>query len=451
MIILERCRIAPPDSVEELRLPLTFLDMFWTDSFPVRRLLFYEFPCSGSHFTDKIIPNVKTSLSLALLHFPPFAGHLLHPLGPGMPEIQFKNGDSVSVVFAEADDDFSYLIGNHPRDAEKFYPLLPDLPPVIHVDNSRLVPLLAVQVTLFPDHGVSVGLINQHVVGDARTTVNFIKSWATMCRSGGDAEFLVDKSLHPVHDRCLIKDPTGKLLEKNWNYMRSLGSEPQRRVSLQNKVRATFVMKEADIQKLKNVAARAMGPDSDHHVSAFTLTCGYVWSCLAKSGAAVGEDDGIDQFFFPADYRARLDPPLPPSYFGNCLGFFFLKSPRSQLIGDSGFIVAVMLIGEAIYKRFRCNKEEIMKSAGDWADQLAAVDWNRVLATAGSPRFDVYDADFGWGKPNKYESMAVDSGFLMSVCKTGKNLEIGLCLAKIKMDAFATIFNHGLLGTESIT
>ncbi|KAI3444044.1 hypothetical protein Pfo_000709 [Paulownia fortunei] len=448
MNMLEQCRIAPPDAEAELSLLFTFFDMFWLNFHPVQRLLFYEFPCSRSQFIERIIPNVKRSLALALKHFRPFAGKFVHPSGPGMPEIQCKNGDSVSVAFAESHDDFSYLIGNQARDADTFYPLLPELPPVIHVAGSRLIPILAVQVTLFPNLGVSVGLTNQHVVGDARSTISFIKSWASICKFGGDAEFLANKSQQPVYDRCLIKDPNGKLAERYWNDLKRVGlngSDPQ--IYPKNKVRATFLMEDANIQKLKNLAAMAMGPDSSHHASTFTVTCGFVWTCLAKSGAAIGEEDGMEYFAFAADYRERLDPPLPANYFGNCVGPLFAKSPRSQLIGNEGFLVAAKLIGMAIYKRFYCNKEEVLKGAEDWPSQLGALDWNRTFGTAGSPRFDVYDADFGWGKPKKFESISIDADSSMSLCKSRdseKDLEIGLSLPKVRMDAFSTIFSDGL-------
>ncbi|KAL8488628.1 hypothetical protein ACS0TY_024789 [Phlomoides rotata] len=442
MNTLEHCRIAPPDAAAELSLPLTFFDMFWIDFYPVRRLLFYEFPCSKSDFVERIIPNIKRSLTLSLEHFPPFAGNFAYPSPSShrMPEIQFKNGDSVSVLFAESGDDFRYLIGNHPRNAGNFYPLLPKLPPVVSVVDFRLIPILAVKITLFPDLGVSIGLTNLHVVGDASTTVRFIKSWASICRSGGDDEFLANKSLHPLYDRCLINVPYGKLAEKYWNDLKQVGYRNSPQIYPDNKVRATFVMQDAIIEKLKNLAATSADPNSSRRVSTYTVSCGYVWRCLAKTGAAIGEEDGTESFIIAADYRARLDPPLPENYFGNCIGPLFAESPRSQLIGDGGFLVAEKLIGEAIYKRFSCNKEEIMQIAEKWPSELKDLNWARTVGTAGSPRFDAYDADFGWGKPKKFESISIDFDGSMSVCKSGNDLEIGLSLPKIKMDAFAGEF-----------
>lgn len=447
MNVIEQCRITPPDAAAELSLPLTFFDMLWLDFFPGRRLLFYEFPCSKSDFVGRIIPDVKRSLSLSLKHFPPFAGNFLYPSSSSskMPEIQFSNGDSVSVVFAESDADFSYLTGNQPRNSDKFYHLLPELPPTLHADGGRIIPILSAQVTLFPNRGVSLGLTLQHVVGDASTTVNFIKSWASICKTGGDAEFLADQSLHPLYDRRLINGPYGDLAEKYWNDLKSIAYRDLPPIRPETKVRATFVMDDSNIQKLKSLAAAA--PDPSRHVSTLAVTCGYVWSCLAKSGAAVGEEDGTEYFTLAADFRSRLIPPLPAKYFGNCIGPLFAKSPRSRLIGDGGYVAAAKLIGEAIYERCYCNKEDVLKVAADWQSDLRDVDWSRNSGTVGSPRFNLYEIDFGWGRPEKFEAISIDADGSMSLSKSReseKNLEIGLSLPIIKMDAFVDIFNHGL-------
>ncbi|KAH0778387.1 hypothetical protein KY290_004814 [Solanum tuberosum] len=65
------------------------------------------------------------------------------------------------------------------------------------------------------------------------------------------------------------------------------------------------------------------------------------------------------------------------------------------------------------------------------------------------PKFNLYDVDFGWGRPEKIEIISIDnsSGISMSISKykdSDGDLEIGLSLPKIRMTAFAAIFDHGL-------
>ena len=57
------------------------------------------------------------------------------------------------------------------------------------------------------------------------------------------------------------------------------------------------------------------------HVSAFTVVCGYAWSCMVKARARSGEDVGEKEskhLASSADYRTLLDPPIPETYFCNC-------------------------------------------------------------------------------------------------------------------------------------
>lgn len=138
----------------------------------MRRILFYKLPISKLDFVQNIIPPLKDSLSHALKHYTPLAGNVACPLDTnGYPEIRYVTGDSVSLIFSESDMDFSYLISDHPRSAKDFYHLVPKLGEPKDAPGIRLAPLLAIQVTLFPNNGVSIGFTNHHVVGDGATIV----------------------------------------------------------------------------------------------------------------------------------------------------------------------------------------------------------------------------------------------------------------------------------------
>lgn len=115
-------------------------------------------------------------------------------------------------------------------------------------------------------------------------------------------------------------------------------------------------------------------------------------------------------------------------------------------------MVAAGLIGKAIHEKFYQKKEEVLKGAENWPSDLMEVDWSRNTGTAGSPRFDPYAADFGWGKPAKFEAISIDSDGSMSVYKSRESesdKEIGISLPKMKMDAFAAIFSDGLMNLSS--
>ena len=72
----------------------------------------------------------------------------------------------------------------------------------------------------------------------------------------------------------------------------------------------------------------------------------------------------------------------------------------------------------------------------------------RLVGVAGSPRFSVYDIDFGLGKLQKRSFIEIDETRCKSLHE-GKdnkgNIEVGLSLPNIKMDVFAFVFTNGLM------
>ncbi|XP_073297110.1 phenolic glucoside malonyltransferase 1-like [Primulina huaijiensis] len=441
--VLEHCRIEPvPDTVAELTLPLLHFDIPWLYFHPVERLLFFDFPISESRFVESIVPKLKESLLQTLKHFLPLAGNIVHPLDSSRPYSRFVVGDSVSLTIAECNKDFNHLTGNHPRVSDEFYACVPQLPPATYSSEAVVFPVLAVQVTLFPDHGICLGFSNHHAIGDASSIVRFIKAWASVNRFGGDSKLIDDKSL-PFYDRTAVEDPEG-LDSIYWNMMKKSRPVESPPISFPlNKVRATFVLTKEDVQNLKSFVLLKR---PEMRVTAFTVTCALVWVCVVKAAAATEEvaDEEPEYFGFAADCRGRLDPPLPTTYFGNCLAFVKAESTHGLLRGKDGFLVAVECVIKAIQKTVY-NEKGILDGAEEWPLEFGKLIGKRLFGVAGSPRFDLYDSDYGWGRPKKFESASIDSDRSMSLCKSRDSeggLEIGLSRPKKKLDKFASIFTE---------
>ncbi|KAL0327893.1 UNVERIFIED_CONTAM: Anthocyanidin 3-O-glucoside 6''-O-acyltransferase [Sesamum calycinum] len=411
-ILLESCQIAPaPGGAAELSLPMTFIDIFWLHFHPIRRLLFYEFPCSKAYFLETLVPKLKESLSLALKHYLPLAGNLVYPSNTETkPIIRYVAGESVSVSIAESANDFDNLVGNHARDADQFYDFMPQLQLTTDESGDKLLQLLAVQVTLFPGRGVCIGLTNHHSAGDANSIVGFLRSWASISKHGGDEELLItqDESL-PLFDRSLIKVRPG-LDSIYWNYAKEIPLQPPSFPLPTNRVRATYVLNQSAIKKLKDAV-------------------------LSRN---------------PVDSRARLDPPVPGNYFGNCLSYGMVRIRHQDLVGNEGFFLAAESIADVIKNRVN-DKEKIFAGAENWLTEVGPVTQSRFFAVSGSARVDLYSTDFGWGKVRKLETLSIDGEkYAMSLCKAGASeggLEVGLSLPKVKMDAFAAAFADGIKGS----
>ncbi|PWA36445.1 anthocyanidin 3-O-glucoside-3'',6''-O-dimalonyltransferase [Artemisia annua] len=449
--ILEHSRISsPPGTIGERSLPLTFFDITWLAFPPVHHVFFYRFPHSKSHFLETVVPNLKHSLSLTLQHFFPFASNLfVYPNVDDFgvirkPEIRHVEGDYVALTIAECCLNFNYLTGNHPRECENFHPLVPPLGDLIKMSDYVTIPLFSVQVTYFKDSGISIGMTNHHTVADASTRLCFLKAWTSIAKSGGDQSFVMNGS-PPVLDR-LIDIP--KLDEYRLRHT-SLETlyQPRSLVGPTKKVRATFILSRTNINQLKKRVLTQI--PTLEYISSFTVTCGYIWSCIAKSLVKMGEkkgEDELEQFIISVDCRSRMNPPIPSTYLGNCGAPCITTIKNVVLTSENGFVFAAKLISEDINKMVK-NKEGILKDAERWHEGFKIP--ARKISVAGTPKLNFYDIDFGWGKPQKYETISIDYSVGGSVAinaskESTQDFEIGLSFPNMQMKAFADIFNHGL-------
>ncbi|KAI7757338.1 hypothetical protein M8C21_017122, partial [Ambrosia artemisiifolia] len=202
LTLLEVSHVSPPaTSVGDRLLELTFFDFLWLREPPIHNLFFYELSITQTQFAKTIIPKLKHSLSITLQHFFPFAGNLIvYPTSTQKPEIRYLEGDSVAVKFAECNLNFNELIGNHPRDCEMFYHLIPPLGEADKTFDYTMIPVFCVQVTLFPNSGISIGVTNHHCLCDASINVLFLKAWTSIAKFGTDESFLANGTL-PLYDR----------------------------------------------------------------------------------------------------------------------------------------------------------------------------------------------------------------------------------------------------------
>ncbi|KAI3723498.1 hypothetical protein L2E82_35120 [Cichorium intybus] len=159
-------------------------------------------------------------------------------------------------------------------------------------------------------------------------------------------------------------------------------------------------------------------------------------------------DDDVERFACAVGWRSRLDPPIPHTYFGNCIGPLFTTTIKSTLLaGNNGFLMAAELFGKAL-------SETVKKKNGVIEDGETVI--KSVFAPApgigvsGTPKIKFYDVDFGFGKPKKHETISIDYHSVISVNATKElpaDIEIGVSLPAKQMDAFISILSEELEGT----
>ncbi|XP_020573050.1 phenolic glucoside malonyltransferase 2-like [Phalaenopsis equestris] len=449
--VLREIQISPSLPLQPPQ-PLTFLDIMWLqNSQMVERLFFYHFPQPISHFIDSKLPVFTESLSLTLRHYYLLAGSIRpSPDSVEQFEIVYTEGDSVNITLSEfTGDDFRNISGHHPRSLKNLRLLVPK--PAKSSTSGGQFPPISIQITLFPNQGLCIGFAINHAVCDAAGSMRFIRSCAAACRSA--AEPNLDDIYPPFLDRSIIIDTRGirrKLFENMRQFKECceehLKKEDTMALSDLGYVSATFTLGEDQILRLKErVQAKAMEQGTkppSFHMSAFVVTCAFVWKCLVK---ARGYDGVISQRFgSPVDWRSRMRPPIPSNYFGNCLGFFMAELNFGDMVGKNGMELAAIEIRKSIDWLQGRDIGEVLIVA---TDRSGEVKKSRPLSVAGSPKLRVYEVDFGWGRPVKVEITSTVETGAISLAESREEeggLEVGLVLSEEEMSKFGTNFSSGL-------
>ncbi|KAL3623076.1 hypothetical protein CASFOL_031892 [Castilleja foliolosa] len=298
--------------------------------------------------------------------------------------------DSVSLTIAVSYTDLVNLSGYHPRKTAQLHALAPDLSDTFSMTSKLFV--LAIQLTLFPNQGVCVGIKYNHAICDGASLMLFINKWASINKLKRDDN---DDSSLPFYDRDLVKDGYMRSMEC-WRDVSPLLSHSASSVSIstvtlnKHMLEATFVLGVPEIRKLKNLAIASNS--GLIRVSSFVVACAYLWSCMAKSDAIAGEEVGEDE-------------PLPDNYFGNCSAMVTTESTYGKLKGEKGFLVAAEVISGAIEKTIGTGVDGSPKFYLDFVDRLGEMVGKRIFSVAGGPEFDVCGTEFGWGRPVKFETL----------------------------------------------
>ncbi|XLT57325.1 hypothetical protein HN873_049929 [Arachis hypogaea] len=315
-------------------------------------------------------------------------------------------------------------------------------------DGTLLIPPMAIQVTIFPNSGFAICINFSHVVVDGKGFHHFMKFWASVCGSKENNIVL------PSHDRDMIEDPNGLkaiFLETVWNSPRerfmSLGHNV---LSDNNHVRLTFVLTRDHVDNLKKyVSTKCQRHGLEiSHLSTFVVTCSLFWVCKIKLEQDIKTNDDEELYLcFWLDCRTRNigELEIPSTYFGNCLVNGIVAIKRSKLVGQNGIFEAAIAIGSKVREMqsepYKCA--ERLKSI---FSEVATIG-HRMLRIASSPKLDVYETDFGWGKPKLSEVVHLHSQLVsLSDCRDKEDgiIEVGVALGRTQIHKFNTILEEEL-------
>uniref|UniRef100_A0A8I6WI57 Uncharacterized protein n=2 Tax=Hordeum vulgare subsp. vulgare TaxID=112509 RepID=A0A8I6WI57_HORVV len=419
-------------ALHECSFPLTYLDALWLHVPPVDGVLFYR------DATSDVLPNLADSLSRALGAFYPLAGRLRLTSGThNRYELHYQPGDGVTFTVAEYSNHhvgFDELATDNPTEVAKIVPLVPPLP-----EGGAV---LAVQATVLRG-GLAIGVTVHHAACDGVSSTHFLRTWAwaaaAACRGASTPE-------PPFLDRSVIR-----ARDDLYDTFRvpMLPSNDDDDDGGGGKLLATFTLSREHLQSIKDVVAREAErrgvprPRSTSIIAAF----GFVWQCYvrAKPGSTAASCCSARAYFlFPADHRARLEPPVPDEYLGNCLGPCFASAPGEDVgaAGADGLFAACAAIAMTI--------DGVVRGGAacwdGWMERIteAYSAGGMLLTVAGSPRFRVYDTDFGFGRPAKVDVVSAARTGSISVAEArgggSSGVEVGISLPACSMECFSECF-----------
>ncbi|GFY86956.1 hypothetical protein Acr_05g0005950 [Actinidia rufa] len=205
-----------------------------------------------------------------------------------------------------------------------------------------------------------------------------------------------------------------------------------------------FQLTQANIENIKKCVEAQWKKKNQQppsiHLSKFAITSAYTWVCLVRVRQL---KTGKVHLAITVDSRARLEPPVPSTYFGNCLSGCIADTDSDELIGEDGVaIAAAKAIAEAVRGFF---SDGFLEGAKKLLPKLFSMQQGRVFNIVDSPRFEFYNIDFGWGRPRKVDVIIHDASLSLSASRDGiGGVEVGIALRKHETQAFESLFAGGL-------
>ncbi|KAM0826605.1 hypothetical protein ACQ4PT_068763 [Festuca glaucescens] len=203
----------------------------------------------------------------------------------------------------------------------------------------------------------------------------------------------------------------------------------------------TFTLEKQDIELLKQRIVHLSESHGvylrSHPPSTFAAIAALAWTCFIRCKQFSGDDDVL--FFFFADARRRLDPPVDEAYTGSCLTGWLARLPARELQADHALAAAASAVQDEVRKM---AKDPV---AGlDFVTRLLTVDMDRLMHVSGSSGFRAYEvADFGWGRPRWTENarMNDDGHVALMRAKDGHGVQMSVSLLlPAQMDEFQAQF-----------
>ncbi|XP_068646037.1 BAHD acyltransferase DCR-like [Aristolochia californica] len=414
--VRSRTKAFASKKVEKTECPLATFDLPYVTFFYNQKLLLYR-----EVNYEEMVEKLKEGLGVVLEYFYPLTGRLGRD-DEGVLRIEKCGDDStgVEVIEALAED-----VSVEELSEEKVSSLMEEIVPFSGILNVQGFhkPLLAVQFTKLKD-GLALGCAFNHVILDGTATWHFMTAWAEICRGADKISVL------PFLDRTQARDTRVKL-----DIPEGLitGDVP---VSVEPPLpERIFQFSDAAVEAIKSTV-NADRPEGTPPFSSFQCLGAHIWRAITRARGLKPDEFTVFTIFI--DCRKRVSPPMPDAYFGNLIQAIFTVTAAGLLLTHPPEFAAGMLqqvIASHDAKAITARSEEWEAAPKLFQYRDAGMN---CVAVGSSPRFRVYDVDFGFGPPervrsgrsNKFDGMV----FLYPGRAGGKSVDVEVSLTAEAME-----------------
>ncbi|CAK9185055.1 unnamed protein product [Ilex paraguariensis] len=386
--VLNKTHVKPKKPLGRRECQLITFDLPYLGFYYNQKVLIYK----GENFED-LVDKLKDGLSVVLEDFYQLAGKLGKD-EDGVFKVEYDDDmDGVEVAVAAAEGiEVADLMED--EGTAKLKELVPyNL--ILNLEGLHR-PLLAVQLTKLKD-GLAIGCAFNHAILDGTATWHFMKSWAQIC--SGSPSISVPPFLERTKARnTRVKLNLSKPSDAPEHANLANGDVNKTEPPLREKI---FRFSESAIDQIKS-KVNSNPSNGSKPFSTFQSLSAHVWHAITRARQLKPEDYTVYTVF--TDCRKRIDPPMPESYFGNLIQAIFTVTAAGLLLANP-LEFGAALIQKAIEMH---DSKAIDARNTEWENNPKIFEYKdagmNCVAVGSSPRFMVYDIDFGWGKPESVRS-----------------------------------------------
>ncbi|MED6216526.1 hypothetical protein PIB30_008511 [Stylosanthes scabra] len=361
---------------------------------------------------NELVQRMRESLSHILVHYYPLCGRLNWTEGG---RLRMDCNAKGAILLQAQSTKSIHEYGDFSPNDDNIKELIPKLDYSQPIDD---MPLFLAQVTKFHGDGnaFAIGIAISHTMSDGVSSIHFINSWAKLTR--GDT---LDPNELPFLDRTVFTASSLPALRcfdhPEFNPPPLILGRTDNIEEQKKKTRATMLKLTAkQVQELKQNATIGYSESHQRPYSRFEAIGAHIWRCACKAREQDKNQPTLAKTV--VDIRNKVNPPLPKNYFGNALANTVTSTCCVGDIISKPLGYAAKKIREAVE---RVSNDKYIRSQLQFVARQERMDMIRTqffergeyranLSFFGNPnitlgswmRMPVYEADFGWGKPDYF-------------------------------------------------